>query len=180
MTAAGRHLALDLARAEQVRRTVGPTPLVVLEVVAGRSVASPPVVEIGRSTRDLAKVLGLLKDTVERALRMLARADLVRRVDCRSERTGQFTATTYAVDLAASGLTLRAEDGLSDTAAEVAGPTGPATDTLRTVGRQHPQLEHDAARLADGTTPDERSVIERPADPVSESEPASSQLSLLA
>lgn len=128
MIADDHHLVLDLARVEQVRRTVGPTPWVVLEALAGRSAASQPVVEIESSARDLADVLGLSKDTVARALRVLARAELVRRVDRRSDRTGRFTATTYVVDLAAAGVTVLGESGPSDTArAEVAASTRLAT-----------------------------------------------------
>ena len=180
MTTADRHLALDLARVALVRRTVGPTPWVVLEALAGRSAASEAVVEIESSTRDLAELLGLSKDTVARALRVLARAELVRRVDRRSDRTGRFTATTYVVDLAGAGVTVLGEGGLPDMAtAEVAAPTRPATDTLRAAGRHNPQPAHDPVQSAAGFGPVEHLVLDGSADPTSDSEPASSQLSLL-
>jgi len=180
MTADERRLVLDLARVEPVRRMVGPTSWIVLEALAGRSMTSLPAVEVEGSTRDLAEVLGLSKDTVARALRTLARAELVRRVDRRSDRTGRFTATTYVVDLAAAGLTAHAVDGLSDTAALAAGgSTQCATDARRVVGRSPSQLERDTARPDAGRIPEERRGIERPTGPASDSKPASSQLSLL-
>jgi hypothetical protein len=180
MTADDRRLVLDLTRAEQVRRTVGPTPWVVLEALAGRSKRSAPSVEIESSSRDLGEVLGLSKDTVARALRTLARADLVRRVDRRNDRTGRFAATTYVVDLVAAGLTVWAVDGLSDTAALAAtGSTPRATDARRVVGRSLWQLEREAVRPGAGRGPVERPSFERPAGSASDSKPASSQLSLL-
>lgn len=172
----GHRLVLHLGRAEEIRRDVGPTPWVVLEALAGRSKRGTPVVEVASSTRDLAESLSLSKDTVARALRALARAGLVRRVDRRSDRTGQFTATTYVVDLGAAGLAVADSPGISAAAPpEVVPATGRVADARRALRRPSFQLEHGAAREADGRSRGVRPSVERPLD----SEPARSQLSLL-
>jgi DNA-binding transcriptional MocR family regulator len=147
---------------------------------ARRSVeAQQPVVEVASSTRDLAESLNLSKDTVARALRALARAGLARRVDRRSDRTGRFTATTYVVDLCAAGLAVTEPPDVSAAAPpEVVQATSPVSEARRPPSSAS-QLEHGAARTVAGRARDICSGVERPLDPAGDSEPASSQLSLL-
>ena len=61
-----------------------------------------------RSTnvRQLGAGLGLSKDTVARALRVLIQAGLVERVDERDTRSGRFGPAVYRVHRAAAGLTV--------------------------------------------------------------------------
>ena len=99
-----RQLVIDLDRAVAVRGRVGGTGWLVLEAIASRSPAGQPVVEISCSTRGLAEIVGVSKDSVSRACRVLAEVGIVRRVDHRDQRSGRFSSTTYVVDLAAAGL----------------------------------------------------------------------------
>jgi|GEM_PF-2097287 len=106
MSPEGRRLIVDLDVASSVRAEVGPAAWVVLEVLAGRSSLSGPVVEIEAGTRELGASLGLSKDTVARSLRALIGAGVVTRSDGRCGRTGQFTPSMYVLDIAAAGLTI--------------------------------------------------------------------------
>ena len=59
---------------------------------------------LSTNVRQLGAGLGLSKDTVARALRVLIRAGLVVRVDERDASSGRFGAVVYRVDRAAAGL----------------------------------------------------------------------------
>ena len=61
---------------------------------------------LSTNVRQLGVALGLSKDTVARALRVLIRAGLVERVDERDAGSGRFGAVVYRVDRAAAGLTI--------------------------------------------------------------------------
>jgi DNA-binding transcriptional MocR family regulator len=119
-----RQLVIDLDRAVTVRGRVGGTGWLVLEAIASRSPAGQPVVEIRCSTRALAEIVGVSKDSVSRACRVLAEGGIVRRVDHRDQRSGRFSSTSYVVDIAAAGLTVVT---VSHTPATVA----PATERPR-------------------------------------------------
>jgi DNA-binding IclR family transcriptional regulator len=93
---------------------VGPTAWFVLEALAAEAKAIGSQVDVECNTRGLAEIVGLSKDTVARAMRRLAAAGIVARVDRRNYRTGQFASTTYVVDLAAAGVRV---DTVPDSAA---------------------------------------------------------------
>lgn len=101
-----RQLVVELVTAALVRGRVGSTGWLVLEAIASRSPAGQTVVEIRCSTRALAEIVGVSKDSVARACRVLADAGIARRVDHRDQASGRFSSTTYVVDLAAAGLTV--------------------------------------------------------------------------
>lgn len=105
----GRRLVVDVEVAPAVRAAVGPTAWFVLEALAERCPPHCASAEVEVSTRQLSGVLGLSKDSVARALRVLASRGLVRRTDRRDRRSGRFQASSYVVDLAAAGLAV--EDG---------------------------------------------------------------------
>jgi hypothetical protein len=95
---------VDWWRAEAVRSAIGPTAWFVLEALAAEATSTGPRVELECNTRGLAERVGLSKDTVARAMRRLAAAGLVARVDRRDYRTGQFASSTYVVDLDVAGV----------------------------------------------------------------------------
>lgn len=99
-----RQLVIDLDIAGVVRGRVGPVAWLVLEAFASRAPVGQPVIEVSHSSRALAATVGLSKDSVARALRRLADAGIVERVDHRHEQSGRFGPTTYRVDLALIGL----------------------------------------------------------------------------
>jgi DNA-binding MarR family transcriptional regulator len=86
-----RQLVIDLATAAAVRAQVGPSGWLVLEAVASHASGEGPVVEVACSTRSLAEVLGVSRDSVARALRLLAAVGIVERVDHRDDRSGRFS-----------------------------------------------------------------------------------------
>ena len=61
---------------------------------------------LSTNVRQLGAGLGLSKDTVARALRVLIQAGLVERVDERDTRSGRFGPAVYRVHRAAAGLTV--------------------------------------------------------------------------
>jgi DNA-binding transcriptional ArsR family regulator len=121
-----RQLVIDLATAATVHAQVGPTGWLVLEAIASHTSGDGPVVEVACSTRSLAEVVGVSKDSVARALRCLTAVGIVERVDHRDDRSGRFSSTSYLVDLAAAGITVRA---VSDTTASA--PTARASSRNR-------------------------------------------------
>lgn len=101
-------LAIDMAMAASVRREVGPTAWVVLEALAATSTpGSDGAVAIDCSLRDIAREVGLSKDTVGRAIRRLTETGLVGRTQERDHGSGRFARSAYVVDLDAAGLSLR-------------------------------------------------------------------------
>lgn len=99
-----RHLVIDLDAAAAVRLEAGPVPWVVLESMAGLAPAGFDVVEVACSARSLGDLLGTSKDTVARALRSLLELGVVERLDHRHQLSGQFSGSTYQVDLVRVGL----------------------------------------------------------------------------
>lgn len=95
-----------LAPASEMRATVEPLAWVVLEELATRSVVIAGEVLAAESARSLAAALGRSKDAVARALRQLATAGLIERVEARHGESGQFAGGHYRLDLAAAGLQL--------------------------------------------------------------------------
>jgi len=126
-------LVIDLDTAALVRGRVGGTGWLVLEAIASRSPAGQAVVEIRCSTRALAEIVGVSKDSVSRACRILADAGIARRVDHRDQQSGRFSSTTYVVDLAAAGLTVVAA---SRTPATVPPDTDPPRNSTSPLGDQ--------------------------------------------
>jgi DNA-binding transcriptional MocR family regulator len=88
------------------RKTLDPTAWFVLEelVMNADLGTSEVTVLVPASVRALATELGLSKDTVAAALRRLANAGIVQRVDQRNDTSGRFGRSTYLVDLAAIGM----------------------------------------------------------------------------
>ena len=85
------------------RRALPPSAWLVLEELA---VGASEDGVLSTNVRQLGVALGLSKDTVARALRVLIRAGLVGRVDERDAGSGRFGAVVYRVDRAAVGLTV--------------------------------------------------------------------------
>lgn len=99
-----RHLVIDLDAASAVRLEVGAVAWVVLEAMGGLAPAGSDVVEVPCSARLLGESLGTSKDTVARALRSLLGLGVIERIGHRHELSGQFSGSTYRVDLARVGL----------------------------------------------------------------------------
>jgi DNA-binding transcriptional ArsR family regulator len=99
-----RQLVVDVDTAAALRAQVGPIGWLVLEAIAGHAPPGRGVVEVKCSSRSLAGIVGVSKDSVARAIRSLTDAGIVERVDHREERSGRFTSTTYLVDLGAAGI----------------------------------------------------------------------------
>ncbi|MBK9179966.1 MAG: hypothetical protein IPM45_10445 [Acidimicrobiales bacterium] len=112
-----------------MRAQVGPTGWLVLEAIAAHAPPGRTVVEVRCSSRSLAAIVGVSKDSVARAFRCLIDAWIVQRVDHREERSGRFSSTTYRVDLASAGLTVV-------TVSHHAAPVTTASDLPRTPGDQ--------------------------------------------
>lgn len=116
-----RQLVIDVNTAALVRGEVGPISWLVVEAIAAHAPPGRGVVEVRCSSRSLAEVVDVSKDSVARAFRSLTDAGIVERVDHRDERSGRFASTTYRVDLAAAGISVVA-------VSQTAGPVSPATD----------------------------------------------------
>ena len=91
------------AQAARLRRALGPTSWVVLEeLLQASEPAADDVSSATRSSavsvRDLARRLGLDKDTVARAVHRLIDAELVSRCQIRTG-AGTFARTTYLIDI---------------------------------------------------------------------------------
>ena len=111
------------AHAAGVRRAVGPTPWMVLEelLLAGEPAGEPsPTCSCVVSVRDLARRLGLDKDTVARAVQRLIEAGLVSRSQNRTT-AGTFARTTFLIDVPAGLHVL-------DDAAPTTNPDWPTAD----------------------------------------------------
>jgi len=81
------------------------------------------VVEVRCSSRSIAAIVGVSKDSVARAFRSLTDAGIVERVDHREERSGRFSSSTYRVDLASTGITVVIVSHESTPTAVVSAPT---------------------------------------------------------
>lgn len=101
-----RQLVIDLDTTGVVRAQVGPIGWLVLEAIAAHAPPGRTVVEVRCSSRSLAAIVGVSKDSVARSFRSLTDAEIVERVDHRDERSGRFSSTTYRVDLASAGITV--------------------------------------------------------------------------
>lgn len=124
-----RQLLIDLDTAGLVRAQAGPIGWLVLEAIASHAAPGRAVVEVRCSSRSLAAIVGVSKDSVARAIRCLIDAGIVERVDHREERSGRFSSTTYRVDLASAGLTVV-------TVSHHVAPVATASDPPRTPGDQ--------------------------------------------
>jgi hypothetical protein len=124
-----RQLVIDLDTAGSVRAQAGPIGWLVLEAIAAHAPPGRTVVEVRCSSRSLAAIVGVSKDSVARAFRCLIDAGIVERVDHREERSGRFSSTTYRVDLASAGLTVIA-------VSHDAAPATTASDAPRIPGDQ--------------------------------------------
>lgn len=97
-------LVVDVEQTAIVRREAGPIGWVVVEVIAAHARPGDRVIELACSSRSLAEVVGVSKDSAARALRRLMTLGVVERVDARDQGSGRFAATTYLLDLAACGI----------------------------------------------------------------------------
>jgi len=102
----GRRLLIDLDTAAVVRAQIGPIGWLAIEVIAAHAPPGRSLVEVRCSSRSLAPIVGVSKDSVARAFRSLTDAGIVERVDHLDERSGQFSSTTYRVDLASARITV--------------------------------------------------------------------------
>ncbi len=100
-----------------------------LEAIAAHAPPGRTVVEVRCSSRSLAAIVGVSKDSVARAFRSLADVGIIERVDHREERSGRFSSTTYRVDLASAGLTVV-------TVSQNIAPVATASDLPRSPGDQ--------------------------------------------
>ena len=80
-----RQLVIDVDAAAFVRDRVGPIGWLVVESVAAHAPPGSGVVEVRCSSRSLAEVVGVSKDSVARAFRSLTDARIVERVNHRDE-----------------------------------------------------------------------------------------------
>ncbi|HUP86739.1 MAG TPA: hypothetical protein VM143_13830 [Acidimicrobiales bacterium] len=88
----------------------GPQALAVLHDLIARADMVDGRLVVEATTRSVAERLGFLsKDSVHRRLRQLALAGVIEAVD-RGDRAAPFGATTYAVHLEHSGITVVADD----------------------------------------------------------------------
>jgi hypothetical protein len=123
-----RFLMIDLAVAGPVRVAVGPAAWFVLEALAADAPPGCGTVRFRGGTRVVAGRVGRSKDAVARALRVLAEAGLVERVEHREALSGRFDVAEYVVDLAAAGLAVT--DAVSHhTATDTADAVSPQADT---------------------------------------------------
>ncbi len=129
----GRRLLIDLDTAAVVRAQIGPIGWLALEVIAANAPPGRSLVEVRCSCRSLAAIVGVSKDSVARAFRLLTDAGIVERVDHREERSGRFSSTTYRVDLASAGIAVVA---VSQNTAPAVAVTDPVLTDPRTLGHQ--------------------------------------------
>lgn len=115
-------LVIDFNQASSVRRALGPTAWFVLESLAEQALDCQPQVEMASSSRVLGERLDISKDTVARALRRLAAAGIVERIDHRNYVSGRFESSAYAVNLAAAGLSIEAVSHRAEDTAQDASP----------------------------------------------------------
>jgi hypothetical protein len=119
---------VDVDIATRLRGQVGPIGWLIVEAIAAHALPSSGVAEVRCSSRSLAGIVGVSKDSVARSFRALIDAGIIERVDHRDEHSGRFGSTTYRVDLAAAGVTVT-------TASHITPPVPPAKDSLRTAAR---------------------------------------------
>ena len=98
-----------------------------LEALATDAPPGCRIVRFRGGTRTVAGRVGRSKDAVARALRILADAGIVERVEHRDELSGRFDVAEYVVDLAAAGLAVT--DAVSHhTATDTADAVSPHAD----------------------------------------------------
>ncbi len=105
MPAERRQLRIDVDEARWLRPQLGPLTWSVLEVLVSQIEpgARPTVV---CSSRSLAELVGVSKDSVARALRCLIDENLVCRVDHRDGESGRFLGSSYVIDVDTVGLSV--------------------------------------------------------------------------
>src|SRR5690606_34823464 len=86
-------------------RKLGPVTWVVLEAIASSTTAGGSDGS-ACSSRSLAELVGVSKDTVARSIRTLIDHGLVIRFEQRDELTGRFGPVSYRLDLEAVGITV--------------------------------------------------------------------------
>lgn len=118
---------IDLDAASAVRLEVRAIAWVALEAMVGLAPAGSDVVEVACSARSLGELLRVSKDTAARALRSLSELYVVERLDHRHELSGQFSGSTYRIDLARVGL--RITVATSDASTSPARTARPASRT---------------------------------------------------
>jgi hypothetical protein len=127
-----QYLVINLAVAGPVRVAVGPAAWFVLEALAADAPPGVRTVRFRGGTRAVAGRVRRSKDAVARALRVLAEAGVVERVEHRDELSGRFDVAEYVVDLAAAGLAVT--DAVSPrTATATADTVSPHTATADAV-----------------------------------------------
>jgi DNA-binding transcriptional ArsR family regulator len=110
------------------RRVLPPSAWLVLEELA---IGASEDGLLSTNVRRLGASLGLSKDTVARALRVLIRAGLVERVDERDASSGRFGAVVYRVDRAAAGLTVTDSQPTSSAVPSGSQPSATSTRSSR-------------------------------------------------
>lgn len=98
----GGRLALD-GRALALGYRLGSDTLLVLLDLAVRATDSTDGITVAVSYRDMARRLGVSKDTVGRRIRMLCQAGVV--VERDAEESDRFAAPTYELRLELAGVT---------------------------------------------------------------------------
>jgi DNA-binding transcriptional MocR family regulator len=117
---------------EHLVRQVGPTAWAILEVLRRRAAADHDAVAPG-SIRSLAAELGLAKNTVQRALRRLAAADLIEAHQART-CAGAFSLGHYVLNTHDTDPTRSAKGPAAvDDHARV--PTAPSTPMTESTGQ---------------------------------------------
>ncbi len=96
-------------RAREIRASLEPTAWIVFEQLGFEADTFENQIVVDQSAELIGQMLGRSRDSVARALRQLAEAGLVERLDERSYRSGRFMGVRYVVDLAAGGLLLPGE-----------------------------------------------------------------------
>jgi DNA-binding transcriptional ArsR family regulator len=96
-------------KAREARASLEPTAWVVFEQLGLEADTFEDQIVVDQSARLIGEMLGRSKDSVARALRQLADAGLVERLDERNHNSGRFIGARYVVDLAAGGLLLPGE-----------------------------------------------------------------------
>ena len=123
-----RQLVIDLETTAIVRAQSGPIGWLVLEAIASHAPPGRVVVEVRCSSRSLAVIVGVSKDSAARAIRSLTDAGIVECVDHREARSGRFSSTTYRVDLASAGITVVS-------VSQNTAPAAVVTDSVPTISR---------------------------------------------
>lgn len=97
-------LIIDSDAAGRVLRMVGPSAWAVLHALACRTSPTGRGHQTDTNVRELAREIGISKDTVARAVNKLIAAKLIRRSSFTHDEVGRFATRTYNIDLAKAGL----------------------------------------------------------------------------